>query len=334
MLEKFTELLAMFFVYAFLGWCTEVVYAAFRTGKFVNRGFLNGPVCPIYGFGVVGVIVALTPLSDRLWALFLGAVVLTSTLEFFTGWLLEKVFHAKWWDYSENRLNIKGYICLEFSLIWGVAATAVVRLIQPPVLGGIRALPKPLLYALEIVFSVLILVDLAASIAKARHLEQRMQLLCRMAGEIHDISDRIGDTLSDGVIVIRNKSEEHKERYAPYDALCREHRAQEKQLYEQHTAEEKKLLESLRTSDGEATAPRTGNGREELNRRRGEWQLRLRETKSAYRRLLSAFPTLKWRGEQGGDVMEQLRDTSGDSPKDVDTTSAAGTQPTGRESEK
>ena len=309
MFDQMIEWLAMFYVYAFLGWCTEVIYAAFRTGKFVNRGFLNGPVCPIYGFGVVGVIVALSPLSDHLWLLFLGAVVFTSALEFFTGWLLEKVFHAKWWDYSENRLNLKGYICLEFSLIWGVAATVVVRLIHPPVLGCIRALPRPLLYALEILFSVTILVDLAASIAKARHLEKRLRLLCRMAGEIHDISDRIGDTLSDGVIVLRNKSEEHKEQYAPYDALCREHREQEKLLYEQHAAEEKKLLESLRSPEGEASTSRIANGRDELNRRRGEWQLRLRETKSAYHRLLSAFPTLKWRGEQGKKVMEDLRDT-------------------------
>ena len=83
------EVTWMFFFYAFLGWCAEVAYAAVRRGKFVNRGFLNGPVCPIYGFGLVTVILLLSPLSEKLVLLFLGSVVLTSTLEFLTGWVLE-----------------------------------------------------------------------------------------------------------------------------------------------------------------------------------------------------------------------------------------------------
>ena len=71
-----------FFIYAFLGWCTEVSFFAVKTGKFVNRGFLNGPVCPVYGFGLVIIIVALTPLKENLLLLFLGSVVITSSLVF------------------------------------------------------------------------------------------------------------------------------------------------------------------------------------------------------------------------------------------------------------
>ena len=85
----------IFFLYAFLGWCTEVSYAALVTGTFVNRGFLNGPVCPVYGFGVVIVLNCLTPLADNLLLLFLGSVALTSALEWFTGFVLEKLFHQR-----------------------------------------------------------------------------------------------------------------------------------------------------------------------------------------------------------------------------------------------
>ena len=120
------EVLWIFIVYAVIGWCSEVAYAALDTGKFVNRGFLNGPYCPIYGFGISLVIVVLTPLKDNLLILYLGSVILTSVIEYITGYLLEKVFHNKWWDYSDKPYNIKGYICLKFSLFWGFACTFIV----------------------------------------------------------------------------------------------------------------------------------------------------------------------------------------------------------------
>ena len=105
-----------FFVYGFLGWCTEVIFAAFKQHRFVNRGFLNGPYCPIYGCGVVIVVAVLTPLKENLFFLFVGSFLLTSILEYITGFVLEKVFHNKWWDYSNLPFNIKGYVCLKFSI--------------------------------------------------------------------------------------------------------------------------------------------------------------------------------------------------------------------------
>ena len=99
------HLLWIFFIYAFLGWCTEVSYAALKTGRFVNRGFLNGPVCPVYGFGVVIVLWVLEPLRGNLLLLFLGSVALTSLLEWLTGFVLERLFHQRWWDYSQEPLT-------------------------------------------------------------------------------------------------------------------------------------------------------------------------------------------------------------------------------------
>ena len=120
-------LLWFFFIYAFLGWCTEVCFVALKTGTFVNRGFLNGPVCPIYGFGALVVLTALEPLRDHLLLLFLGSMALTSLLEYLTGLLLEKLFYQRWWDYSDEPFNVGGYICLRFSLIYVILLQIIIR---------------------------------------------------------------------------------------------------------------------------------------------------------------------------------------------------------------
>lgn len=109
-----------FVIFSFLGWCMEVAYHTVCCGDFSNRGFLNGPVCPIYGVGAVSVIACLRPVEDSMVLLFIFATVITSVLEFITGYVLEKIFHTKWWDYSNTPFNIMGYICLKFSLCWGI----------------------------------------------------------------------------------------------------------------------------------------------------------------------------------------------------------------------
>jgi hypothetical protein len=112
------HILAYFLIYSCIGWCLEVIYAAATTGQLVNRGFLNGPVCPIYGFGMILVLFFLTPLEDDLLLLYIGGVILPSALELVGGWALYKLYHTRWWDYSDFPFNIGGYICLEFCLLW------------------------------------------------------------------------------------------------------------------------------------------------------------------------------------------------------------------------
>lgn len=111
---------------------------------FVNRGFLNGPWCHVYGFGVVIVLAFLEPLKSNLLLLFLSSVVLTSALEWATGFVLEKIFHQRWWDYSDQPFNLNGYICLRFSIAWGLACLFVVKLLHPSVLLVIRLVPRGL----------------------------------------------------------------------------------------------------------------------------------------------------------------------------------------------
>lgn len=300
------EVAWMFFLYAFLGWCAEVAYAAVRRGKFVNRGFLNGPVCPIYGFGLVTVILLLSPLSEKLVLLFLGSVVLTSALEFLTGWVLEKLFHAKWWDYSDNKFNIKGYVCLEFSLVWGLAATFIVRIIHPLIAGLITSIPALAGHLLLYMFLAAILADLAATLVAIRHLQQRLQLLMSLAQEIHATSDRLGDSISDTVLNIKEYAEDVTDRYGELAAMKLQHRAEEKKLLEKHQEEERQLWASIRERGQARQAEERNSERLHLELLENQYRMKLAEKRK--NRILTAFPG--WRSRYYQEAVDRIRELS------------------------
>ena len=205
------QFLCIFFVYAFLGWCTEVSYAALQTGKFVNRGFLNGPVCPIYGFGVVIILACLTPLKQHFILLFLGSVVLTSLLELVTGFVLEKLFHQRWWDYSDDPFNIGGYICLKFSIAWGLACLFVVDILHPTIQWVIALVPQGLGWVLLGVFAACMAVDLAATVSTIAKLNRKLEHIDQLAGRIREASNEFGENLADKVLDAAEKGADFKE---------------------------------------------------------------------------------------------------------------------------
>ena len=132
----------LFFIYSFLGWCVEVAFVAITARRVENRGFLNGPVCPIYGCGMLGVLAALTPYRDNFILLFIGGFIICTAVELFGGWVLDKIFHMRWWDYTKNKFNIGGYVCLRFSIMWGLGVVAVMKLVHPPILEGFQRLQE------------------------------------------------------------------------------------------------------------------------------------------------------------------------------------------------
>lgn len=208
---SFYEAIWIFLIYAFLGWVAEVAFAAFRSHSFINRGFLNGPICPVYGCGVLAVVAVLYPLRHNLCLLFLCSFVLVSAIEFFTGFLLEKLFHNKWWDYSERKFNICGYICPLFSTLWGVGCLFVLEVLHPIVYRGIRLLPQlPGIIVLTI-FCLVFAVDLGITVASILQFNERLRLLDEIAGKIKVISDEIGENIYEGVTVAVEKGGELKE---------------------------------------------------------------------------------------------------------------------------
>ncbi len=210
-LPTFYEAAWIFIIYAFLGWCTEVAFQAVCHGKFINRGFLNGAVCPIYGFGILFVCTLLDPLRDNLLLLFLGSVLLTSSLEYITGFALEKVFKDKWWDYSHEFCNIHGYICLRFSLIWGLACVFVIDLIHPMVLGLIHRFPENLGHILLAVLYATLFTDLVITVRATLKMKRRLELLDSLSQKLREASDGIGKPLASSAINLHNKLEETKE---------------------------------------------------------------------------------------------------------------------------
>ena len=183
--------LCYFFIYAFFGWCIEVCFAAFKHGVFVNRGFLNGPVCPIYGVGVCAVVFALSPLKKNFLLLFLGSVLLTSALEWLTGFVLEKVFHQKWWDYSDMPFNLQGYICPLFSVLWGLACLLIMDIVHPGIEKLVAWLPLKAGIPIVSVFGVVFLVDIVLTVMTMLKLNQT-EKIDELSAAIKNVSDRIG----------------------------------------------------------------------------------------------------------------------------------------------
>lgn len=131
MVSSFNQLIYFFIIYSFLGWIIEIIYTFFKRKKFINRGFLFGPFCPIYGFGIIFLINLLQPFFSQPLLIFIGTIIITSTIEYSTGFILDKIFHTHWWNYSQEPFNLNGYICLRFSLYWGIFGTLFLYFIHP-----------------------------------------------------------------------------------------------------------------------------------------------------------------------------------------------------------
>lgn len=173
----FYHLMNWLIIYSFFGWVWETCYVSVKSGKFVNRGFINGPLCTIYGFGAVSVYVLLRPFSDNLLYLYLGGVVVATALEYVTAVLMESIFHTSWWDYSDNKFNFQGRICLGASLGWGAFTVILFKVLHPLVESIVILYP---VYVGEIgicVIGVGYVVDFAFSAAAAFRIHEKLPVI-------------------------------------------------------------------------------------------------------------------------------------------------------------
>lgn len=201
-------LILYFFTYGFLGWCAEVAYAAVKEKRFVNRGFLNGPICPVYGVGVSAVLLLLEPFENNLVILYVASVIIVTLIEGLTGFALDKIFHHKWWDYSGQPFNIGGYVCPIFSLVWGGACIFIVKVFQPLVYRVAEALPHALGVALIVVLSIVTFADLYVTASGILKFNKRLEMMERIASELRDISDKMGSNIYENVMDTMEKQEE------------------------------------------------------------------------------------------------------------------------------
>lgn len=191
------DLCFFFVIYSIAGWIIEVIFHAVVKGVIVNRGFLNGPVCPVYGFGMISVILIYNLIgSDNTFVVFLEGVVFTTLIELIAGFVLDKCFHARWWDYSKMPLNLNGYICVGFSIIWGLAVVFVVKLVHVfiyKITSGFipERIGWPILIALYAVF----ILDATVTVLTLIGLNKKLSELDRISESIKNLSNRMTERI-------------------------------------------------------------------------------------------------------------------------------------------
>ena len=205
------EYLCFFMIYSFLGWVTEIIFQTIKEGHFINRGFLRGPVCPIYGFGLLLVIHFLEPLKSNLLILFIGSVIFTTLLELATGYVLEKIFSIRWWDYSKEKFNLNGYICLGFSIIWGLACVFVINIIHPLIYTFVTFIPEKVGIIAVIVCSVIFILDTVLTVATILKFKSKLKRLSQIGDKLLEFSDGIGKHISDETLIVAGKTDRLKE---------------------------------------------------------------------------------------------------------------------------
>lgn len=164
----------LFILYSFIGYLAEVIYCSYAQKKLVNRGFLFGPICPIYGLGSILAIYCLSNLKDNPVIVFILGVFITSTLEYYTSYIFEKIFNNKWWDYSYRPDNINGRICIGNSIYFGLGILVVLYLLNPSVVGILDTIPSNIIIISAIIIFVVFIMDLVWSAIIAYNLRTRL----------------------------------------------------------------------------------------------------------------------------------------------------------------
>lgn len=177
MTTSFPVLVLYFSLYSVLGWACESLWCSAGQRKWVNRGFLTGPYCPIYGFGALIILLCCVPLKAYPVLVFLVAMVAASALEYFTGWLLETLFHTRWWDYLHRRFQIKGRVCLRNALLFGLMGLAATYVLDPPVERLIGLLSPAGQWALATGLLLVLAVDLAHALFTLLKLQEKLRHL-------------------------------------------------------------------------------------------------------------------------------------------------------------
>lgn len=235
----FVESYMMFFIYSFIGWVVEVVYYGITEGKFINRGFLAGPLCPVYGLGFYAAIWIFEPLRRNFFVIFFGMAAACTIVELIAGVILYHMFHMRWWDYSDYKLNFRGYICLRFYIYWGIAASLGIYVLHPLVKMLIRHIDRRVMIGVLIFFTLVLIIDIITTIITIIGFKKKFEAMEKVVSGTKVVSDLIGSQIYGAVDTIVSVSEPTRNHYEQYRKLIDENRRQERELAAQHRAEER-----------------------------------------------------------------------------------------------
>lgn len=198
-----------FLLYAFIGWVYESVLVSVSERRWVNRGFLNGPLCPIYGCGAVLAIVLLHDFTNPI-EIFLISSFGASILEYITSWGMEKLFHARWWDYSHYRFNIQGRICLLGAIVFGFGGVLIIDVVQPQVERLTAMIPLLAVHVICAVAAIVVIIDTIVTVVGIVGLSER---LAKFSEAVQERAEKAGDSWQWG-----------KEEFARRCMICRNRR--------------------------------------------------------------------------------------------------------------
>lgn len=246
-LLKFSYTFLLLIIYSILGWCGEMIYCSAGQRKLCEkRGFLNGPICPIYGHGAIVVLLALDGGCDSpVLTFFLGAV-LTSLVEYVTSYAMEKLFHMRWWDYSQYKFHLNGRVCLLNSTLFGLASVFLCHFANPPIsawLAGLLASGAAV--PLSLILLAVYLTDIVLSVRGAIQLGGRLARLHAIYGEL---SEKLESMTAEARQTVHTKLEERGgELTARLEAVRQEAQQKLRTLYDRQSLFERRLLRSFPT---------------------------------------------------------------------------------------
>jgi len=272
-------------LYSFLGWCGEMAYCSLCQRRLCEkRGFLNGPLCPIYGHGALLVLLALNGGCPNPLLTFLFGMLLTSAIEYFTSYAMERMFEMRWWDYSGKRFHLNGRICLLNSVLFGAACVLLCHVANPTIYPLVASLvwEGPGI-ALALVLTVLYVADIAISVRSAVQIGNRLE-------KLHAIHDELADKLSQLKEEQLQMVEVQRERIETFVSSARQSVA-EKNAEAVQVIQDR--LEQLKAEQQQAR--NSHHARIEAVKEEAQQRLRALYDKPDYfeRRLLRAFPTMR-----------------------------------------
>ena len=242
-LTRFCFAFLLLMTYSLLGWCGEMVYCSLAQRRLCEkRGFLNGPLCPIYGHGALVVLLCLDGGCANPALTFLLGMVLTTLVEYITSWAMEKLFHMRWWDYSQFRLHLNGRVCLWNSILFGLSSVFLCHAANPPVAQGLAALfADGVAVPLALVLLAVYLADIVLSVRSAIQIGDRL-------AKLHAIHDELAGRLEQLRQEPREALEAQRQRMEAAVASARQTAEQKLHaLYSRQDYFERRLLRAFPT---------------------------------------------------------------------------------------
>ena len=204
-MDNIIKYILLFFFYSFGGWCLESTYCSIGEKKLINRGFLTGPLCPIYGTAAVVMAVFLYPFKDIPLVVFLLGIVVCDVVEYMTSLIMEKLFSARWWDYTYEFMNLNGRISLKHSLHWGVVSVVFVLLIHPAVEKLYYKIDADIIKYLLVVILLIFTADVVNAVRKAADFRKLQSKIKSVTETLSDLLGTVGNAIGDKYSVIQSE---------------------------------------------------------------------------------------------------------------------------------